>query len=208
MKARWAPASRARGDALGRVVDRVAVDVDHAVEVEHQQVVRRRQASRPRGPATVQLLGRCPYDAPMESGRPTVPPYVAGPLQLAPFRALLAGSAARRGPGVGARLRATLSRRRRSAWQTWQQARTGHAATTSRRVYLHEYSDSGLTVRGLVGCLDLSRLAARAARAPGLPPRGRPPAAGRRAGRAGWARCGSTRRRSCWSTAAPPRSAR
>ena len=87
MKAMCAPARAGRRDALRRVVDRVTVDVHHAVEVEHQQVVGRRQALAP-GPATVQLLARCPYDAPMESGRPTVPPYVAGPLQLSPFRAL------------------------------------------------------------------------------------------------------------------------
>lgn len=39
-------------------------------------------------------------------------------------------------------------------------------------VYLHEYSDSGLTIRGLVGCLDVSRRAASAREARILPHEG------------------------------------
>jgi hypothetical protein len=94
----------------------------------------------------------------MESGRPTVPPYVAGPLQLSPFRAL---SLAPRRVGDPASARA-FARPYRGVPQrlaTWQ--KRGLATRDEQpALSLHEYSDSGLTVRGLVGTLDLSRLAA------------------------------------------------
>ena len=97
----------------------------------------------------------------MESGRPTVPPYVAGPLQLSPFRAL---SLAPRQVGDPASARA-FARPYRGVPQrlaTWQ--KRGLATRDDLpALYLHEYSDSGLTVRGLVGTLDLSRLATTAA---------------------------------------------
>lgn len=93
----------------------------------------------------------------MESGRPTVPPYVAGPLQLSPFRAL--SLAPRRvGDPASARAFARPYRGVTQRLQTWQ--RRGLATRDEEpALYLHEYSDSGLTVRGLVGCLDLSRIA-------------------------------------------------
>ena len=89
----------------------------------------------------------------MESGRPTVPPYVAGPLQLTPFRAL--SLAPRRvGDPASARAFARPYRGVPQRLQTWQ--RRGLATRDEvPALYLHEYSDSGLTVRGLVGCLDL-----------------------------------------------------
>ncbi len=93
----------------------------------------------------------------MESGPPTVPPYVAGPLRLAPFRAV---SLAPRRVGDPASARA-FARPYRGVPQrlaTWQ--RRGLAVRDDEpAVYVHEYSESGLTVRGLVGCLDLSHLA-------------------------------------------------
>jgi len=93
----------------------------------------------------------------MDSGPATVPPYVAGPLQLAPFRAL---SLAPRRVGDPASARA-FARPYRGVPQrlaNWQ--RRGLARRDDEpALYLHEYSDSGLTVRGLVGCLDLTRLA-------------------------------------------------
>ena len=94
----------------------------------------------------------------MESGRPTVPPYVAGPLQLTPFRAL--SLAPRRvGDPASARAFARPYRGVPQRLQTWQ--RRGLATRDEHpALYLHEYSDSGLTVRGLVGCLDLSHVAA------------------------------------------------
>jgi uncharacterized protein (DUF1015 family) len=93
----------------------------------------------------------------MESGPPTAPPYVAGPLQLTPFRAM---SLAPRqvGDPASARVFARPYRgvpHRLAGWQ-----RRGLASRDAQpALYLHEYSDSGLTVRGLVGCLDVSRRA-------------------------------------------------
>jgi uncharacterized protein (DUF1015 family) len=94
----------------------------------------------------------------MESGLPTAPPYVAGPLHLAPFRAL---SLAPRRVGDPASARA-FARPYRAVPQRLEAWRKRGLATRDDEpaLYLHEYSDSGLTVRGLVGCLDLSRLAA------------------------------------------------
>ncbi len=94
----------------------------------------------------------------MESGRPTVPPYVAGPLQLSPFRALSL-TPRRVGDPASARAFARPYRGVTQRLLTWQ--KRGLATRDEvAAVYLHEYSDSGLTVRGLVGTLDLSRVAA------------------------------------------------
>ena len=68
----------------------------------------------------------------MDTGTVVTPPYVAGPLQLAPFRGL--------------------------------------------RLYLHEYTVNGGTVRGLVGALDVSRRAAGPAQRAVLPHEGIHPA--------------------------------
>jgi uncharacterized protein (DUF1015 family) len=93
----------------------------------------------------------------MESGLATVPPYVAGPLQLASFRAL---SLAPRRIGDPASARA-FARPYRGVPQRLEGWRKRGLAVRDEKaaVYLHEYSDSGLTVRGLVGCLDISRAA-------------------------------------------------
>jgi uncharacterized protein (DUF1015 family) len=93
----------------------------------------------------------------MESGRPTVPPYVAGPLHLTPFRAL--SLAPRRvGDPASARVFARPYRGVQQRLLTWQ--KRGLASREDQpALYLHEYSDSGLTVRGLIGCLDVSRTA-------------------------------------------------
>ncbi|HET7067637.1 MAG TPA: DUF1015 family protein [Nocardioides sp.] len=90
----------------------------------------------------------------MEPGPPTVPPYVAGPLQLTPFRALSLGP---RNVGDPASARA-FARPYRGVPQRLEAWRTRGLATLDDEpaIYLHEYSDSGLTVRGLVGCLDVS----------------------------------------------------
>ena len=94
----------------------------------------------------------------MESGVPTVPPYVAGPLHLQPFRAYSLVSR-RVGDPASARVFARPYRgvpQRLDAWR-----RRGLATRADEpALYVHEYSDSGLTVRGLVGCLDVSRGAA------------------------------------------------
>jgi uncharacterized protein (DUF1015 family) len=93
----------------------------------------------------------------MESGLPTAPPYVAGPLHLNAFRAM--SLAPRRvGDPASARAFARPYRGVAQRLDTW--CRRGFATRDAEPgVYLHEYSDSGLTVRGLVGCLDLSHLA-------------------------------------------------
>src|SRR3954453_15640027 len=97
----------------------------------------------------------------MESGRPTVPPYVAGPLQLSPFRAL---SLAPRRVGDPASARA-FARPYRGVPQrlvTWQ--KRGLATRGDRpALYMHESSDSGPTARGLGGTPVLSRVATVAA---------------------------------------------
>jgi hypothetical protein len=93
----------------------------------------------------------------MESGVPTVPPYVAGPLHLEPFRAY--SLAPRRvGDPASARIFARPYRavpQRLDTW--WRRGLASRADDPS--LYLHEYTDSGLTIRGLVGCLDVSRVA-------------------------------------------------
>jgi uncharacterized protein (DUF1015 family) len=91
----------------------------------------------------------------MESGLPTVPPYVAGPLQLTPFRAY--SLAPRRvGDPASARVFARPYRGVPQRLETW--CKRGLASRDEETaLYLHEYSDSGLTIRGLVGCLDITR---------------------------------------------------
>jgi uncharacterized protein (DUF1015 family) len=94
----------------------------------------------------------------MESGVPTTaPPYVAGPLQLTPFRAL--SLAPRRvGDPASARVFARPYRGVPHRLAVWQRRGLAiHDATPA--LYLHEYSESGLTIRGLVGCLDMSHRA-------------------------------------------------
>jgi uncharacterized protein (DUF1015 family) len=106
----------------------------------------------------------------MESGPPTAPPYVAGPLQLTPFRAM---SLAPRQVGDPASARAFARpyrgvTHRLAVWQ-----RRGLASRDARpALYLHEYSDSGLVVRGIVGCLDVSHPTSRVAQSQVFPHEG------------------------------------
>jgi uncharacterized protein (DUF1015 family) len=91
----------------------------------------------------------------MESGRHTVPPYVAGPLLLAPFRAYSL-TPRRVGDPASARAFARPYRGVPQRLETWR--KRGLASRDEEpSVYLHEYAESGLTVRGLVGCIDLSQ---------------------------------------------------
>ena len=96
----------------------------------------------------------------MTAGASDPAPGVAGPLRLEPFRALML-SPRRVGDPASARAfarpyRAVVERLRR-----WE--RQGHLLHDAEpAVYLHEYTASGLTVRGLVGALDVSRRAATA----------------------------------------------
>lgn len=94
----------------------------------------------------------------MDSDAAVDPPHVAQPLRLEPFTALMLG------PG---RLAAPMSARafarpyRDVASRLGQWERRGHLVRDEApAVYLHEYTSGGLTVRGLVGALDLTRRAA------------------------------------------------
>jgi uncharacterized protein (DUF1015 family) len=90
----------------------------------------------------------------MESGPPTAKPDVAGPLRLAPFRALSLAPP-RVGDAASARVFARPYRAVPQRLEAWR--KRGLATQDDQpAIYLHEYTDSGLTVRGLVGCLDIS----------------------------------------------------
>ena len=110
----------------------------------------------------------------MDAAAAVTPPYVAGPLCLAPFRALRlapsrisdpasARAFARPYKGVAARL---------ERWQ--QRGLMTHDDTPA--LYLHEYTGSGMVVRGLVGALDVSRRATSPAQRAVLPHEGIYPA--------------------------------
>jgi uncharacterized protein (DUF1015 family) len=95
----------------------------------------------------------------MEPTAAVTPPYAAGPLRLAPFRARFL-SPARVGDPASARLFSRPYRTVSSRLLTWQsRGQVGEDAAPA--LYLHEYTASGVTVRGLVGALDVSRRAAR-----------------------------------------------
>ena len=86
-----------------------------------------------------------------------VPPYVAKPLQLRPFQAVML-AASRVGDPASARALARPYRdvaERISEWVSLGRA----VRDDSPALYLHEYTSSGLTVRGLVGALDVARRA-------------------------------------------------
>lgn len=110
----------------------------------------------------------------MDPAAVVTPPYVAGPLRLAPFRALRlaptrisdpasARAFARPYKGVAARL---------ERWR--ERGLLTHDDTSA--LYLHEYTGSGMVVRGLVGALDVSRRATTAAQRAVLPHEGIYPA--------------------------------
>ena len=87
-----------------------------------------------------------------------VPPYVAKPLELLPFRAMMLAPN-RVGDPASARALARPYRDVTARLTTWiEQGRA--IADTSPALYVHEYTAGGLTVRGLVGALGLARRAA------------------------------------------------
>lgn len=95
----------------------------------------------------------------MDATTLVTPPYVAGPLRLEPFAALMLAPARVGNPTTGrafARPYKDVSAR----LLRWQ-ARGFVRADREPALYLHEYSSAGMTVRGLVGALDVSRRAAR-----------------------------------------------
>lgn len=96
-----------------------------------------------------------PYDAPMDFT--VVPPYVAKPLALHPFRAVMLAPE-RVGDPASARALARPYRDVAARLATWiDQGRA--VSDPEPAIYLHEYTAGGLTVRGLVGALDISRRA-------------------------------------------------
>ncbi|GAA1944521.1 DUF1015 family protein [Nocardioides hwasunensis] len=86
-----------------------------------------------------------------------VPPYVAKPLKLLPFRAVMLAPAR---VGDPASARALARPYRDVATRLSQWIAEGRASSdVAPALYLHEYTSGGLTVRGLVGALDMSRRA-------------------------------------------------
>lgn len=88
------------------------------------------------------------------------PPYVAGPLQLHPFKALRLVPRRVGDPSTG-RAFARPYRDVADRLSRWQ-SRGLLERDETPALYLHEYSANGITVRGLVGALDVSRRAMRA----------------------------------------------
>ena len=99
-----------------------------------------------------------PYDAPMDSGGPhgavVTPPSPAKPPRLHPFRALrLIGD--RVGDPASARAFARPYRAVADRLDEWEErGQVEHDLVPA--IHLHEYTSGGMTVRGLVGALDLS----------------------------------------------------
>lgn len=94
----------------------------------------------------------------MDRGAVT-PPLVAGPLRLAPFRAIRLAPT-RVGDPASARLFSRPYRDAPDRMAQWE--RRGFLQHDDRpALWLHEYTASGMTVRGLVGALDLSHRTAR-----------------------------------------------
>lgn len=95
----------------------------------------------------------------MDATTLVTPPYVAGPLRLEPFRGLMLAPARVGNPSTGrafARPYKDVSAR----LDRWQQ-RGLVRQDQEPALYVHEYSSAGITVRGLVGALDVSRRATR-----------------------------------------------
>jgi uncharacterized protein (DUF1015 family) len=94
----------------------------------------------------------------MDSGVVATPSLVARPFRLDPFRALMLAPN-RIGGQASARSFARPYRDIADRFATWE--RTGQVTRDpDRALYLHEYTTSGITIRGLVGALDLTRDAA------------------------------------------------
>lgn len=112
---------------------------------------------RGEGPAT--RSGAPSYPALMDTATVVTPPHVAGPLHLAPFRALRL-IPSRVGDPASARAFARPYRDVAQRLERWkEQGLIVHDPTPA--LYLHEYTGNGITVRGLVGALDVSRRAVR-----------------------------------------------
>lgn len=102
------------------------------------------------------------------------PPYVAGPLSLAPFRGLMLAPS-RIGDPSSARAFARPYSSVASRLSRWQARGQMHHDRVPA-IYLHEYTSGGITIRGLVGLIDLSQRAGTLAEAAVLPHEGIHPA--------------------------------
>jgi uncharacterized protein (DUF1015 family) len=93
----------------------------------------------------------------MDSSVVVTPPYLAGPLRLLPFRGLMLAPSRIGDPAAG-RAFARPYRDVAARLTRWQ-ARGQVHHDDAPAVYLHEYTAGGITVRGLVGALDISHRA-------------------------------------------------
>lgn len=95
----------------------------------------------------------------MDSSSVVIPPYVAGPLRLEPFPGLML-SPGRVGDPASSRAFARPYRDVAARLGRWE--RQGHIVRDREpALYLHEYTAGGITIRGLVGALDVSQRASR-----------------------------------------------
>jgi uncharacterized protein (DUF1015 family) len=93
----------------------------------------------------------------MDASDVVSPPYLARPLSLRPFRAQLL-QPSRIGDPASGRLFARPFRSVASRLQQWQDR--GRISTDPQpALYLHEYTSGGVTVRGVVGVLELAHRA-------------------------------------------------
>lgn len=106
----------------------------------------------------------------MEPSAVVTPPYVAGPLRLEPFRGLMLDPR-RVGDPASARLYARPYRAVASRLGSWID-RGDVVEDDSPALYLHEYTGDGLTIRGVVGALDVSRRTASVGESAVLPHEG------------------------------------
>jgi uncharacterized protein (DUF1015 family) len=95
----------------------------------------------------------------MDSGSVVSPPYVAGPLRLSVFRALMLAPS-RVGDPASARAFARPYRDVAARLARWEEnGQMWHDPEAA--LYLHEYTSAGITIRGLVGLVDVSQRASR-----------------------------------------------
>ncbi|KAA1416006.1 DUF1015 domain-containing protein [Nocardioides humilatus] len=95
----------------------------------------------------------------MDAAQVVTPPYVAGPLQLRPFAGLMLAPHRVGDPSTG-RAFARPYRGVAARLLRWQ-SRGLVTRDEAPALYLHEYTAAGITIRGLVGALDVSRRATR-----------------------------------------------
>ncbi len=93
----------------------------------------------------------------MDASAVVIPPYVGKPLRLAPFRGVRL-SPRRIGDPSSGRLFSRPYRSVTARLAQWQERGQLHR-DDEPALYLHEYTAAGLTVRGLVGALDISHRA-------------------------------------------------